>query len=90
MTLREIIAMAAGRIVMLRRQMSLRPGTAVPGRLRCPGRVRGLALGHQVPAGRPGLVKLLWLAIINIEGKRVTGWREGLNELDNAYPGRLR
>ena len=31
MTLREIIAMAAGRIVMLRRQMSLRPGTAVPG-----------------------------------------------------------
>jgi putative transposase len=61
-------------------------------------------------------VKLLWLAIINIEdkrarerqarrqqtgkrsdqparlveGQRVTGWREALNELDDAYPGRLR
>ena len=61
-------------------------------------------------------VKLLWLAIINIEdkrarerlarrqqtgkrsdqparlveGQRVTGWREALNELDEAYPGRLR
>ena len=61
-------------------------------------------------------VKLLWLAIINIEdkrareraarrqqtgkrsdqparlveGQRVTGWREALNELDLAYPGRLR
>jgi putative transposase len=61
-------------------------------------------------------VKLLWLAIINIEdkrarerlarrqqtgkrsdqparlveGQRVTGWREALNELDSAYPGRLR
>jgi putative transposase len=62
------------------------------------------------------VVKLLWLAIINIEdkrarerearrnetgkrsdqparlveGQRVTGWREALNELDLAYPGRLR
>lgn len=61
-------------------------------------------------------VKLLWLAIINIEdkrareraarrqqtgkrsdqparlveGQRVNGWREALNELDLAYPGRLR
>jgi putative transposase len=61
-------------------------------------------------------VKLLWLAIINIEdkrarerqarrqqtgkrsdqparlveGQRVMGWREALNELDAAYPGRLR
>ena len=61
-------------------------------------------------------VKLLWLAIINIEdkrareraarrqqtgkrsdqparlveGQRVMGWREALNELDTAYPGRLR
>ena len=25
-----------------------------------------------------------------VEGQRVTGWREALNELDNAYPGRLR
>jgi putative transposase len=62
------------------------------------------------------VVKLLWLAIINIEdkrareraarrqqdgkrhdqparlveGQRVTGWRDALNELDLAYPGRLR
>jgi putative transposase len=62
------------------------------------------------------VVKLLWLAIINIEdkrareraarrqdtgkrsdqparlveGQRVMGWREALNELDIAYPGRLR
>ncbi len=62
------------------------------------------------------VVKLLWLAIINIEdkrarerlarrqqagkrsdqparlveGQRVMGWREALNELDNAYPCRLR
>jgi putative transposase len=62
------------------------------------------------------VVKLLWLAIINIEdkrareraarrqqtgkrsdqparlveGQRVMGWREALNELDDAYPGRLR
>jgi putative transposase len=62
------------------------------------------------------VVKLLWLAIINIEdkrareraarrqqsgkrsdnparlveGQRVTGWRDALNELDVAYPGRLR
>jgi len=62
------------------------------------------------------VVKLLWLAIINIEdkrsreraarrqesgkrsdqparlieGQRVMGWREALNELDLAYPGRLR
>ena len=62
------------------------------------------------------VVKLLWLAIINIEdkrareraarraetgrrsdqparlveGQRVMGWREALNELDGAYPGRLR
>ena len=62
------------------------------------------------------VVKLLWLAIINIEdkrarerlarrqqagmrsdqparlveGQRVMGWREALNELDAAYPGRLR
>jgi putative transposase len=61
-------------------------------------------------------VKLLWLAIINIEdkrareraarrqqtgkrsdqparlveGQRVMGWREALNELDAAHPGRLR
>jgi putative transposase len=61
-------------------------------------------------------VKLLWLAIVNIEdkrarerqarrqqtgkrsdqparlveGQRVMGWREALNELDIAYPGRLR
>ncbi len=66
--------------------------------------------------GDDAVVKLLWLAIINIEdkrarerlarrqatgkrsdqparlveGQRVTGWREALNELDNAYPGRLR
>ena len=59
------------------------------------------------------MVKLLWLAIINIEdkrarerearrrqtgkrsdqparlveGQRVMGWREALNELDAAYPG---
>ncbi len=62
------------------------------------------------------VVKLLWLAIINIEdkrareraarraetgkrsdqparlveGQRVMGWREALNELDLAYPGRIR
>jgi transposase-like protein len=62
------------------------------------------------------VVKLLWLAIINIEdkrareraarrqatgkrsdqparlveGQRVLCWREALNELDTAYPGRLR
>ena len=62
------------------------------------------------------VVKLLWLAIINIEDKRarerarrrqetgkrsdqpprlvegqhVMGWREALNELDVAYPGRIR
>ena len=62
------------------------------------------------------MVKLLWLAIINIEdkrareriarreqtgkrsdqpaklveGQRVTGWRDALSELDQAYPGRLR
>ena len=62
------------------------------------------------------VVKLLWLAIINIEdkrareraarrretgrrsdqparlveGQRVMGWREALNELDEAYPNRLR
>ncbi len=61
-------------------------------------------------------VKLLWLAIVNIEdkrarerqarrqqtgkrsdqparlveGQRVMGWREALNELDVAFPGRLR
>jgi putative transposase len=61
------------------------------------------------------VVKLLWLAIINIEdkrareraarraatgkrhdqparlieGQRVMGWREALNELDTAYPGRI-
>jgi putative transposase len=61
-------------------------------------------------------VKLLWLAIVNIEdkrarerarrreetgkrhdqparlieGQRVMGWREALNELDTAYPGRIR
>jgi putative transposase len=66
--------------------------------------------------GDDAVVKLLWLAIINIEdkrarerharrqatgkrsdqparlveGQRVTGWREALNELDGAYPGRLR
>jgi putative transposase len=62
------------------------------------------------------VVKLLWLAILNIEdkrareraarrsqtgkrsdqparlieGQRVTGWREALNELAIAYPGRIR
>ena len=25
-----------------------------------------------------------------VEGQRVMGWREALNELDTAYPGRLR
>jgi putative transposase len=66
--------------------------------------------------GDDAVVKLLWLAIINIEdkrareraarrqatgkrsdqparlveGQRVMGWREALNELDDAYPGRLR
>jgi putative transposase len=61
------------------------------------------------------VVKLLWLAIINIEdkrareravrkgkpgnrpgmpgrlieGQRTTGWREALNELAIAYPGRI-
>jgi len=25
-----------------------------------------------------------------VEGQRVTGWREALNELDIAYPGRIR
>ena len=66
--------------------------------------------------GDDAVVKLLWLAIINIEdkrarerlarraqtgkrsdqparlveGQRVTGWREALNELDDSYPGRLR
>jgi len=61
-------------------------------------------------------VKLLWLAILNIEdkrareraarraqtgkrsdqparlieGQRVVGWREALNELAIAYPGRIR
>jgi len=72
------------------------------------------ARGH-FPAD-DAVVKLLWLAIINIEdkrarerqtrrqetgrrsdqparlveGQRVAGWREALNELDTAYPGRLR
>jgi hypothetical protein len=44
------------------------------------------------------VVKLLWLAIINIEdkrarlveGQRVTGWREALSELDLAYPGQAK
>ena len=67
--------------------------------------------------GNDAVVKLLWLAIINIErqagprkratrrqetgkrsdqptrlieGQRVMGWREALNELDLAYPGRIR
>jgi hypothetical protein len=66
--------------------------------------------------GDDAAVKLLWLAIINIEdkrarerearrqetgkrsgqpariveGQRVMGWREALNELDIAYPERLR
>jgi transposase-like protein len=66
--------------------------------------------------GDDAVVKLLWLAIINIEdkrarerlarrqatgkrsdqpariveGARAAGWREALNELDIAYPGRLR
>jgi transposase-like protein len=66
--------------------------------------------------GDDAVVKLLWLAIINIEdkrareraarrqqtgkrtdqpariieGQRVMGWREALNELDLAYPDRLR
>ena len=66
--------------------------------------------------GDDAVVKLLWLAILNIEdkrarerlarraqtgkrsdqparlveGQRVMGWREALNELDSAYPGRLR
>ena len=72
------------------------------------------ARGH-FPAD-DAVVKLLWLAIINIEdkrsreraarrqqtgkrsdqparlveGQRVMGWREALNELDTAYPHRLR
>jgi transposase-like protein len=66
--------------------------------------------------GDDAVVKLLWLAIVNIEDKRAReraarrqetgrrsdqpariveglraiGWREALNELDIAYPGRLR
>jgi putative transposase len=66
--------------------------------------------------GDHAVIKLLWLAIINIEdkrarqralnkdktgkradqparlieGQRTTGWREALNELDIAYPGRIR
>ena len=66
--------------------------------------------------GDDAVVKLLWLAIINIEdkrareratkrekgdkhaftptrlveGQRVAGWREALNELAQAYPGRIR
>jgi putative transposase len=66
--------------------------------------------------GDGAVVKLLWLAIINIEdkrarertarrqatgkrsdqparlveGQRTMGWREALNELDTAYPDRLR
>ena len=66
--------------------------------------------------GDDAAVKLLWLAIINIEDKRArerarrreetgkrhdqparliegqktTGWREALNELDTAYPGRIK
>jgi putative transposase len=66
--------------------------------------------------GDGAVVKLLWLAIINIEdkrareraarrretgkrsdqpgrlieGQRVIGWREALNELAVAYPGRIR
>jgi putative transposase len=66
--------------------------------------------------GDDAAVKLLWLAIINIEDKRArerarhrdetgkrhdqparliegqktTGWREALNELDVAYPGRIK
>ena len=66
--------------------------------------------------GDDAVVKLLWLAIVNIEdkraqeraakrengdkhafqpvrlveGQRVTGWREALNELAIAYPGRIR
>jgi len=72
------------------------------------------ARGH-FPAD-DAVVKLLWLAIINIEdkrareraarrqatgkrsdqparlveGQRTMGWREALNELDTAYPSRLR
>jgi transposase-like protein len=71
------------------------------------------ARGHFL--GDDAVVKLLWLAIVNIEdkrarerearredgkrhdqpariveGQRVMGWREALNELDTAYPGRLR
>ena len=72
------------------------------------------ARGHFL--GDDAVVKLLWLAIINIEdkrsreraarrnetgkhsdqparlieGQRVTRWREALNELDLAYPGRIR
>ncbi|MFG1711026.1 IS256 family transposase [Nonomuraea sp. M3C6] len=68
--------------------------------------------------GDDAVIKLLWLAIINIEdkrarkraahkektgktktspsaarlieGQRTMGWREALNELDTAYPGRIR
>jgi transposase-like protein len=66
--------------------------------------------------GDDAAVKLLWLAIINIEdkrarerarhrddpgkrndqparlieGQRTMGWREALNELDTAYPGRIK
>jgi putative transposase len=66
--------------------------------------------------GDDAVVKLLWLAIVNIEdkrarerarrreetgkrhdqparlieGQRVMGWHEALNELDTAYPGRIK
>ena len=62
--------------------------------------------------GDDAVVKLLWLALINIEDKparrreetgkrhdqparlievqRVTGWCVALNELDTAYPGRIK
>jgi hypothetical protein len=42
-----------------------------------PGHVRIGRQGHRQPAGL-------------VEGQRVAGWREALNELDTAYPGRER
>ncbi|MGH3164848.1 MAG: IS256 family transposase, partial [Trebonia sp.] len=53
--------------------------------------------------GDEAVVKLLWLAIINMEdmrarerqarlaeGQRALGWRDAVSELDAVYPGRLR
>jgi putative transposase len=80
-----------------------------------PANTIGISAGTYGP-GDDAVVKLLWLAIINIEdkrarerarrreetgkrhdqparlieGQRVMGWREALNELDTAYPGRIK